>query len=265
MPNIKLTIAYDGTRYAGMQWQRGHATIQSELERALAELTGEPVRVTASGRTDSGVHALAQVVNFVTKNDLAVDVYPRALNAALPDDIAVLDAELMPDDFHSILAARRKRYRYVLHDAPQRDVFLHNHAWRVRRKLDTTKMNDAAQLFVGTHDFAGFQGSGSRRLSTTRTVFEAAITRPHADQPHVIYFEVEAEGFLYNMVRVMIGSLVDVGRGVAEPSWISELLEHGDRKRAGMTAPAHGLFLMRVDYESECDPDKRLTRPSRAP
>jgi tRNA pseudouridine38-40 synthase len=255
MRAIKLIIAYDGTEFAGWQWQAGHRTVQGELEAALAKLTGESIRTTGSGRTDSGVHAAEQVVSFPTQSELPIKVFPRALNAWLPDDIAVIDAVEVPLSFHAILAAKRKRYRYVLHDAPHHDVFLLRYSWHLRRRLDTDKMHHAARLLVGTHDFASFQTGGSSRKTTVRTVYDASVTRPLADKPHVIHFEVEANGFLYNMVRVMVGTLVDVGRGFHEPDWIAELLKRCDRNQAGMTAPAQGLLLLRVDYgpDAPCD------------
>ncbi|MBL8828139.1 MAG: tRNA pseudouridine(38-40) synthase TruA [Planctomycetaceae bacterium] len=256
MRAIKLTIAYDGTDFAGWQWQAGQRTVQGELETALAKLTGETMRVTGSGRTDSGVHAAAQVVSFTTESPLPVDVFPRALNATLPHDIAVIDAAEVPLGFHAIRAAKRKRYRYVLHDAPHHDVFLLRYGWHIRQRLDTDVMQHAARQLVGTHDFASFQTGGSVRKTTVRTVYDASVTRPLAEKPHVIHFEVEANGFLYNMVRVMIGTLVDIGRGFQPRDWIAELLGRCDRNQAGMTAPAQGLVLLRVDYGPDAASDE---------
>lgn len=262
MRAIRLTIAYDGTNFAGWQAQEGQRTVQSELESALHKLTGETLRVTASGRTDSGVHAIEQIVSFATHSELAIGVFPRALNATLPHDVAVLAAAEAPPGFHAIRATRSKRYRYVLHDAPHHDVFLLRYGWHIRQRLDVGKMQLAAQSLLGTHDFVSFQTGGSPRKTTVRTVYDATVTRPLVDRPHIIHFEVEANGFLYNMVRVMVGTLVDIGRGMYDPAWMAELLARCDRNQAGMTAPAQGLFLLRVHFNEHYPQESATDDPT---
>ncbi len=258
---LRLTISYDGTAYAGWQWQPRQQTLQGTLEEALAKITGESIRVTASGRTDAGVHALGQVVSFRTHSPLAPQVFQKALNAELPRDMAVLAAAEAPDGFHAIRHCSRKRYRYVLHDGPQHDVFRRNYCWHYRSRLDAEAMHRAAQAWLGKHDFCSFETSGSQRTTTVRTVFDIFVARgapdalalaAHDGAAHdLITLEVEADGFLYNMVRTMVGTLVQVGRGLEAESWPAKVLAACDRRVAGMTAPPQGLFLVKVDYEED--------------
>jgi tRNA pseudouridine38-40 synthase len=251
--SIRLTIAYDGTNFAGWQWQTAQRTVQETLETVLRKLTGEPIRAVASGRTDSGVHALAQVVNFQTASAIPVERFPRAINSELPDDVIVLSACEMPLGFHAIRDAVSKRYRYVLDDGPQPDVFRRSYCWHYRYSLDVESMHAAAQSWLGTHDFHSYQTHGSPRVSTIRTVLDVSVCRPEKLAPELIHFEVEADGFLYNMVRVMVGTLVEVGRGARPVTWPAEALAATDRRAAGITAPPHGLFLVRVHYEDTAD------------
>ncbi|OYV89059.1 MAG: tRNA pseudouridine(38-40) synthase TruA [Planctomycetia bacterium 21-64-5] len=248
MRTIKLTLAYDGTAYAGWQVQPGQRTLQETLEAALATITGETIRVTASGRTDAGVHALGQVVSFDTQLTLSAEVFQRALNAELPDDMAVLDAAEAPPGFHAIRDAVRKRYRYVLHDGPVPDVFRRHYAWHYRQRLDAEVMHRAAQGLLGTHDFRSFETGWPQRTSSVRTIFDLSVRRSLAGDEELIAVEVEADGFLYNMVRAIVGTLVEVGRGSRPEGWPAEVLAAQDRRVAGMTAPPQGLFLLRVEY-----------------
>lgn len=250
MRTLKLTLAYDGTAYAGWQWQVGQRTLQGELEAALARITGEAIRVTASGRTDAGVHALGQVVSFQTASDLAASVLQKALNAELPDDMAVLAAADVREGFHAIRNAVRKRYRYLINDGRIRDVFRRQYAWHYRRPLDAAAMHRAAQSLVGRHDFSSFETTGSERSSSVRTVYELNVGRAGEGSPELVTVEVEADGFLYNMVRSIVGTLVEVGRGERPETWPAEVLAACDRRAAGMTAPAQGLFLVHVEYET---------------
>jgi tRNA pseudouridine38-40 synthase len=244
---FKLVLAYDGSNYSGWQVQPGRTTLQGTLEEAIARITGQSARVAGSGRTDAGVHALAQVASFQSETELTTDVLHKALNAELPRDMAVISVAEAAADFHARASAVRKRYRYQLDDRPIRNVFARHYAWHCRYRLDSAAMHGAAQSLVGRHDFSSFETSGSKRRSSIRTVFEISVERA-AGEPSGIWLEIEADGFLYNMVRTIVGTLVEVGRGVRGESWPAEVLAARDRKAAGQTAPAHGLFLLRVDY-----------------
>jgi tRNA pseudouridine38-40 synthase len=249
MRTLKLILAYDGSAYAGWQVQPGQKTVQGILEAALARITGQPVRAVASGRTDAGVHALGQVVSFRTESRLAAEVFQRALCAELPEDLAVLEAAEMPESFHALRDAVRKRYRYVIHDGPVRDVFLRHYCWPYPYgRLDVEAMRRAAGVLRGTHDFASFQTSGAARRTSVRTIFDLRVHRGEGELRHTISLEVEADGFLYNMVRTIVGSLAEVGRGARAESWIAEVLAAADRRVAGPTAPPQGLFLVKVEY-----------------
>ncbi len=245
---IKLVLAYDGTDFAGWQSQLKQRTVQDTLEAALAKITGQFTRVFASGRTDAGVHALAQVVTFDTESAHEPEVFKRALNAELPRDLAVLSVEDAPLGFNARRDAKRKRYRYLVHDGTVRDVFNLRWAWHIYKPLDVATMSRGAQSLVGEHDFASFQTSGSERETTVRTVFDLTIERLTAADGNLIRFEIEADGFLYNMVRNVVGTLVVIGDGKRPPSWIENVLTARNRRAAGPTAPAHGLFLVRVTY-----------------
>ena len=249
MRTIKLTLAYDGAAYAGWQVQSKRNSIQGVVEAAIAKITGKPTRLTASGRTDAGVHALGQVVAFRTNSRLAPEVLMRALNAELPRDIAVLDASEAPEGFHATLSAKRKRYRYLIYDGPVRDVFRRGTAWHCPRKLDAEAMHRAAQALRGTHDFSSFQTQGSPRKSPVRTIYEISVRRGFDGDPHLVAIEIEADGFLYNMVRAIVGSLARVGLHARSEDWIGNVLAARDRRAAGPTAPPHGLFLVEVKYE----------------
>lgn len=248
MRTLRLTLAYDGTAYAGWQVQAGKPTVQEVFEAALAKVTGEKIRVVASGRTDAGAHALGQVVSFATSSRLPADVIQRALNAVLPPDIGVVEAVEAPEQFHALRDALRKRYRYVIHDGPGRDVFQRCYAWHCYRRLDVEAMDRAAQCLRGTHDFRSFQTSGAERRTSVRTIHEIWVRRGAGADRDLVVTEVEANGFLYNMVRAIVGTLVEVGRGARDEGWVGEVLAAADRRVAGPTAPPHGLFLLRVYY-----------------
>jgi tRNA pseudouridine38-40 synthase len=249
MRTIKLTLAYDGTAYAGWQVQSYKNTIQQIVEAAISKIASEPIRVTASGRTDAGVHALGQVVGFRTESRLSTEVFVRALNAELPRDIAVLDAAEAPEGFHATLHAKRKRYRYLIYDGSVRDVFRRQTAWHCPRGVDAEAMHRAAQALCGTHDFSSFETQGSPRKTSIRTVFEISVRRGFDGNEHLVAVEVEADGFLYNMVRTIVGTLVKVGRHARNESSVAEVLSARDRRAAGPTAPPQGLFLVEVKYE----------------
>jgi tRNA pseudouridine38-40 synthase len=249
MRNIKLTLAYEGTAYAGWQFQVGQRSVQEVLEAAIEDVTGVKTRVIGAARTDAGVHALGQVAAFRTESTLPVEVFRRALNAHLPPDVAVLDAAEVHEGFHPIRDARRKRYRYAICDGPVRDVFRRNTAWYCRSDLDAEAMHRAAQALTGTHDFRSFQTRGSERRTTVRTVYELSVRRGGGPDRHAITIEIEADGFLYNMVRCIVGTLVQVGRGNRPESWVAEVLAACDRRAAGPNAPARGLCLLWVKHK----------------
>jgi tRNA pseudouridine38-40 synthase len=283
---FKLTIAYDGTDYAGWQFQVDKRSVQEQFERALAAVTGQSIRVLASGRTDAGVHAEGQVVGFACDCALPCDVLRRALNANLPRDIAVFAVEEAPIGFHATHHARCKRYRYRIDNGPVRDVFGRRTSWHVVTPLDVEAMTLAAKHLLGTHDFSSFETSGSPRRTSVRTVTDVVVRGETPAQPGVagpgtadpggaeqaragqggaeqgraeqggvtgvrqrIVVEIEADGFLYNMVRTIVGSLVRVGRGAHPPHWIAEVLAARDRRKAGPTAPPQGLCLVHVTYD----------------
>ena len=246
MRNVKLTISYDGTDFAGWQTQPGQRTVQETLEKAIAGLTGEErVRLNASGRTDAGVHAVGQVANFVTKTPHSCDVILRAVNARLPPDVIVREACDVPETFDANRDAVRKLYRYVLHDAEVPDIFLRRFCCHTRHRLDSEAMRRAAECLKGRHDFRCFETEWPNRASSVRTITHLALSR----LGDWVWLDVEADGFLYNMVRAIAGTLMNVGRGYWPERQVAEILAAGDRNRAGPTAPAAGLFLMRVTYE----------------
>lgn len=245
MRNIKLTLAYDGTDFSGWQTQPGFRTVQEVLEQAITTLTGEArVRLNASGRTDAGVHALGQVANFFTTSQHACDVLVRAINAHLPPDVAVLAADEMPQAFDANHDAVRKLYRYVIHDGAVPSPFLRKYCCQSRHPLDAGAMARAAEPLKGRHDFHSFETEWPNRMSSVRTVTHLAVCR-FGDY---IWIDVEADGFLYNMVRAIAGTLINVGRGYWPESKVVEILQAEDRTVAGPTAPAEGLFLVRVAY-----------------
>ncbi|MFW6124581.1 MAG: tRNA pseudouridine(38-40) synthase TruA [Pirellulales bacterium] len=263
MRTLTLTLAYDGTDFAGWQVQPGQRTVQGELEAALRRIGGGEGHALAAGRTDAGVHALEQVVRLRTDSHLPAEVLQRAVNAELPADVAVLDASEANEHFHPIRDAVGKRYRYVIHDGPVREVLRRRYCWDYRHgRLNVAAMQRAAEPLRGQADFASFQSAGAERASTVRDVRELTIDRLAAPgqgragegvsadslRPEDwVIMEIEADGFLYNMVRAMVGTLVEVGRGAQTEAWPGEVLAAANRRRAGPTAPPQGLFLVRVD------------------
>jgi tRNA pseudouridine38-40 synthase len=218
------------------------------LEAALARITQEPCKCVASGRTDAGVHALGQVVSFVSATRHSPQVLSKALNAELPEDMLVFEVQETADGFHALRDAVRKRYRYVIEDGRVRDLFDRRYVWHLYQRLDVEAMRAAAAPLVGTHDFASYETAGSSRLTTVRTVLDLVVERRRAERTDRIVIEVEADGFLYNMVRNIVGTLVQVGKGREGVDWPARVLEMRDRTKAGMTAPAQGLFLVGVEY-----------------
>lgn len=255
MRTIKLTIAYDGTDFVGWQRQAEGPSIQGLLEAALAPLDERPVAVAGAGRTDAGVHARGQVASFLLEHAIPLDSLVRAINARLPPTVRALSAEHAPDGFHARFSARRKTYRYELLAAPVADPFRQRYAWHVPDRLDVAAMVDAFRRVEGRHDFSAFQVSGSGVRDTVRTMHVARVTVGPAAWCHgpagsalVLGFELTGDGFLRYMVRSIVGTVVEVGRGRRQPASIDDLLEGAPRGEAGPTAPPQGLCLMQVTY-----------------
>jgi tRNA pseudouridine38-40 synthase len=243
--NLKLVIHYDGTNYHGWARQPEHDTIQGRLEAALEKLTGQTAEVIGSSRTDAGVHALGQIAHVkLNKCPIPTQNFQNALNNLLPDDIAIACVCEMPGAFDAISDTIEKRYDYLIHTHPIRPVLVRNQ-WHRPGPLEAEKMNAAAILLVGTHDFKSFASAADQRENSVRT-----ITRCQVEQEgDLIRITVVANGFLYNMVRNIVGTLVEIGRGRWQPQYIQEILEAEDRTAAGPIAPACGLCLMEIFYE----------------
>lgn len=246
MASIKLVIEYDGTAYCGWQLQPNGLTIQEVIERRLQELLGEPVRLRASGRTDAGVHAAGMVAVFLTTRTLPLAAYSHGLNNLLPPDIAVRSAEEVATDFNPRADASGKFYRYTLLNTAVRSPLNRTSSWLIKERLDLEVMSQAASAFIGEHDFRAFQAANCSAKSTVRTITGFEITaRPGG----FVLLDVRGTGFLRNMVRIMVGTLVAVGRGRLDPGIVGRLLANGDRTMAGATAPPQGLCLMEVYYD----------------
>ncbi len=247
MRNIRLTLEYDGTAYAGWQVQPNAPTVQEALEQALETLLQHPVRVMGSGRTDAGVHALGQTANFLTERPIPLKGVFHGLNSLLPGDIAVRRVDAMPPGFDSRRSAREKTYRYRLHVAPAPSAFARRTSWRIPFPLDEAAMAEAARILEGTHDFAAFRAAGCDAATTVRTLRRLSVSR----EGEFIVVEAVGNGFLRHMVRILVGTLVEVGRGKMAPDRVRDLLEHPARERAGPTAPPQGLFLVCVRYDEQ--------------
>ena len=246
---IKLTLAYDGTAYVGWQRQATGVSVQGLLESALAPFEGGPVPVVGAGRTDAGVHALGQVASFALRHAIGPDALVRALNARLPADVRALGGEEAPPGFHARRDAVHKTYRYRLLNAPVADPLEARFAWHVPEPLDVAALIDALRRVEGTHDFAAFQASGSSARTSVRRVLRAtASLAPAAGGGEVVTMELTADGFLRHMVRNIVGTVVEVGRGGRAPVSVEAVLAGRDRSAAGATAPPQGLCLVTVTY-----------------
>jgi tRNA pseudouridine38-40 synthase len=245
MRNIKLSIEYDGTNYQGWQVQPKGPTIQGILEEKLGLLTGESIQLFGSGRTDSGVHALGQVAHFKTQSQMDIHTIQRALNSLLPLDIVIQKVEEVDEGFHARKHSRSKIYEYRILNRNLRSAFHRGYVWHIPQKLDLTEMKIATQSLVGEHDFSAFRTAGSPTRTTVRRVIRAEWKK---GQDGLIRFEIEANGFLKQMVRSIIGTLVEIGKGRMKAAEIRKILKSKNRKEAGPTAPAQGLFLKEVKY-----------------
>ena len=242
--NYKMTVQYDGTRYSGWQRQGNtSATIQAKIEQTLSRLLEEPIEISGSGRTDAGVHALGQVVNFRSQNRIDCDAFLITLNLALPEDITVTDLRMASDRFRARLDAKEKTYRYTINNSPFTDVFRRKYEYQLPELLDVAAMTEASSMLLGTHDFKGFS-TGRTKKSTIRTIKAISIWR----DGHKVYLEFTGNGFLYNMVRILTGTLIEIGLHQREVDSISRVFETKNRADAGFTAPPQGLCLMEVTY-----------------
>jgi tRNA pseudouridine38-40 synthase len=244
MKRIRLTLEYDGTDYVGWQIQPNGPSVQEAVEGALSQVLGEPVRLISSGRTDAGVHARGLVAHFDTGRNLPLSAFREGVNRHLPSQIAVREAAEAPPDFHARFGARGKWYRYAIYRGEVRSPWFARTSWHLRAPLDPAAMDEAARFFVGQHDFAAFRSSGCDAQTTVREIFSVDLSR----QEDLVLVDVKGEGFLRNMVRVMVGTLVEVGLGKRPAADVGRLLLEGRRESAGKTAPPQGLCLMQVWY-----------------
>jgi len=256
MQNFKLTIEYDGSGYCGWQRQAEAPTVQAEIEGALASMTRSTVTLIGAGRTDAGVHALGQVASFRCNTRLSPEEVLKGLNSLLPRDIAIRDCCRMPDDFHARFSAKSKCYHYRILNRATRAAVGRDYAWFIHRPLDITAMRQAAECLIGLQDFKAFESAGSPRAHTRRHVMQAFWAEEAEDG--CLTFRIEADGFLRGMVRNIVGTLVAVGLGKLDAPAIETILASRDRRRAGATAPARGLFLVEVKYEADRRPEADL-------
>ena len=245
MRNIKLTIEYDGKEFGGWQKQPNKLNIQGTIERAIEEITGEQIELNASGRTDSGVHSLGQVANFKTNSSIPIEKIPIAINTKLKKSIRIIKAEEVEERFHSRLSCKKKTYRYIINNNETASAIYRNLEYHISQKLDIDKMKQAIKYFEGEHDFKAFKASGTSSKSSVRTIFKADI---YQQKDNRLWIELTGNGFLYNMVRIIVGTLVDVGLGKIKPEEISRIISEGKRENAGKTVPPNGLYLLKVEY-----------------
>lgn len=244
MRNIKLTIEYDGKCYNGWQKQTNKLNIQGEIEKAIYNITKEEVDLIGSGRTDAGVHALGQVANFKTNSEISIEKLPLAINSQLKNSIVIKEAEEVDERFHSRYNAKHKTYRYIINNSKCGTAIYRNLEYSYPFKLDVEKMKQASKYFEGEHDFKAFKSSGTSSKNSVRTIYKAIVKQ----EGEKIIIELTGNGFLYNMVRIISGTLLDVGLGKIKPEEIPEIIESKDRQRAGKTLPPYGLYLVEVKY-----------------
>lgn len=244
--NIRLILQYDGTRYSGWQKQSNQITVQSVVEDALSKLLGTNIDIIGCSRTDSGVHALCYNANFFAETTIPPEKISYAVNPLLPEDIVVTKSCLVEDNFHARYDAISKTYKYLIYTSPQKNPLLNNRAWHIKKELDIEKMQKAATYIQGTHEYDAFRAQGGYAKTTTRTVFYTEVKQEPL--PNLISIEVCGDGFLYNMVRIIAGTLAYVGLGKISPEDIPNIIKLKDRKKAGITAPPYGLYLYNVSY-----------------
>ena len=246
MRTFKITVCYDGTNYFGFQRQAKETTIQEVLEDKLSHIFGEPVSITGSGRTDAGVHARCQVVSCTTEGKIPTDNIVRAMNSILPGDIRVLGAEEARDGFNARKDACWKEYEYRIRYTPTPDPFTRNYAWQVKQLPDMEKMNEAARMILGTHNFKGFQSAGSAPVSPVKTIFRSGWEQ---EPGGMFVYRIAGNGFVYHMVRNLVWSMVQIGFGKKPTQAMEEELQLGRGEFENSPAPAQGLYLARVEYE----------------
>lgn len=245
MKNIRLTIEYDGKDFNGWQKQPNKLNIQGEIERAIEQITGEKVDLIASGRTDAGVHSLGQIANFKTESKLPIEKFPVALNSKLKKSIRIQNAEEVEENFHSRYSCKQKTYRYIINNSKEGSAIYRNLEYHMPIKLDIKSMEKAIKYFEGEHDFKGFKASGTSSKNSVRKIYKAEIKKD-GDR---ILIELTGSGFLYNMVRIIAGTIVEVGLGKIKPEDIPNIIESKDRTKAGKTLPPYALYLVKVEYK----------------
>lgn len=244
MRNIKLTIEYDGSSYGGWQKQKNNITIQGEIQKAIFKVTGEEVELNGSSRTDAGVHARGMVANFITKSRVPSERFREAINSKLPDDIAIIKSEEVELDFHARYCSKGKLYSYTIVNRLEKVSIGKDYVYHVRDNLNIEKIQEACKYFLGQHDFKAFRTTGSSVKTSVRTIYSLTADK---DNEH-IKIKVSADGFLYNMVRIIVGTLIEVGKEKIDPKDIKNILELGDRTKAGPCVPPNGLILEEVFY-----------------
>lgn len=244
MRNIKLIIEYDGKGFNGWQKQPDKLNIQGEIEKAIEEITGEKVDLTASGRTDAGVHSLGQTANFKTESKIPIEKFAKAINSRLKKSVVIKSAEEVDERFHSRYSVKSKTYRYIINNSENGTAIYRGLEYHVPMKLDYEKMNEAIKYFIGEHDFKAFKASGTSSKSSVRTILDGSVRK----EDERIIIEITGTGFLYNMVRIISGTLLEVGLGKIKPEEITDIINSQDRIKAGKTLPAHGLYLLEVNY-----------------
>ena len=245
MKNVKIIIEYDGTDYHGWQCQADLPTVQKTIEDAIRKITREDVKITGSGRTDAGVHAIGQVANFFIETQMDTDTLRKALNSTLPRDISIIKAQEVPDGFHAQFSSRSKVYEYRIFNRPHPPALQRNRVWHIQEKLDTKKMRETAAYLEGTHDFSVFATADITVKTTVRTVKRVHVRKTREG---IVLIEIEADGFLKRMVRMITGTLVQTGRGKLSPEGFGQILAEGQKTKDVFTAPPGGLFLKKVIY-----------------
>ena len=245
MRNIRLTIEYDGKEFNGWQKQPNKLNIQGNLEKVISDLTKEEIEIIGSGRTDAGVHALGQVANFKTNSNIPIEKFAIAINSRIKQSIRIKKAEEVDERFHSRYNCKRKTYRYIINTSETGSAIYRNLEYNIKMQLDVKKMQEAVKFFIGEHDFSAFKSSGTSSKSSVRTIYNAKVEQ---DGERII-IELTGNGFLYNMVRIISGTLVEVGLNKIKPEDITKIIESKNRQNSGKTLPPCGLYLVSVEYE----------------